>query len=100
MENTKTGIELIEQERKEQIEKHGFLVGANDEYYQKNELVDAAMYALTQDRKHYPESWEFWFHDKMVEKERRMSEHEFWIERLKIAGALIAAEIDRVQLED
>jgi len=84
----KTGIELIAEERREQIE--------DAEQYQKNELIDAAMYAVTKERKYYPETWDFWFHNKMMDKEKRMSEQEFWIERLKIAGALIAAEIDRV----
>ncbi len=95
----KTGIELIAQERKEQIEKHGFDIEKDAEFYQKNELVDAALYAMTFDRERYPESWSFWFHDKMRSKEERMSEHDFHIERLKIAGALIAAEIDRIQNE-
>ena len=94
----KTGIELIAQERQEQIEKHGFNL-SNDEDYSENELVSAAMYALTQEDEHYPRGWGFWFHDKMVKKEERMSEEEFWIERLKIAGALIAAELDRIQTD-
>lgn len=92
----KTGIELIAQERKEQIEKHGFNENIDQEYYTDNQLTKAAMYALTLDRQHYPENWEFWWHDKMMAKKERMSEQEFWIERLKIAGALIAAEIDRI----
>jgi len=93
----KTGIELIAQERKEQIEKHGFDLSRDAEYYCKNELPDAALYALTLEREHYPATWDFWFHNKLMDKERRLSENEFWIERLKIAGALIAAEIDRIQ---
>lgn len=93
----KTGIELIAQERKEQIEKHGFDVSSDKDSYNRNELVNAAIYSLTQDQVWYPDSWEFWFHDKMKAKGARMSEEEFWIERLKIAGALIAAEIDRLQ---
>ncbi len=93
-----TGVELIAQERKEQIEKHGFHV-SDDEGYDQGELVKAAMYSLTGERNSYPETWEFWFHDKMVAKKERMSEHDFAIERLKIAGALIASEIDRLQLE-
>lgn len=93
----KTGIELIAQERKEQIEKHGFDVVHDAEFYQRNELVNAAIYSLTQDLVWYPDSWKFWFYDKMIDKSIRLSEKEFWIERLKIAGALIAAEIDRNQ---
>lgn len=91
----KTGIELIAKERKEQIEKHGFDVN-NDDGYSNEELRLAAIYALTMDRVWYPDTWNFWWHDKMVKKEECMSEHDFYIERLKIAGALIAAEIDRL----
>lgn len=93
----KTGIELIAEERREQIEKHGFDLDKDAEDYSNYELYNAALYALTLERDKYPETWEFWWHDKMMAKQERMSEEEFWIERLKIAGALIAAEIDRIQ---
>lgn len=96
----KTGIELITEERKEQIEKHGFDSEQDAEFYQKNELIEAAQFALTLERQFYPQSWDFWFYDKMKAKEERLSEYDFWIERLKIAGALIAAEIDRLQNND
>lgn len=92
----KTGIELIAKERSEQIEKHGFKAEDETQHYQSNELIDAAMYCLMEDDDLYPRSWGFWFHDNMRKKEERMSEQEFTIERLKIAGALIAAEIDRI----
>lgn len=96
----KTGIELIAEERQEQIEKHGFDLHDDAEFYDEGELVEAAKYALTLDKNYYPTGWEFWWHDKMMDKQKRLSEQEFWIERLKIAGALIAAEIDRIQNED
>lgn len=93
----KTGIELIAQERKEQIEKHGFDVSEDAQFYEQQELRRAAMYALTlDDLTHYPSTWDHWFANKMMDKRRRMSSNEFDIERLKIAGALIAAEIDRL----
>lgn len=92
----KTGIELIAEERQEQIEKHGF---QNDEDYNLEELKEAAIYTLTLDRDKYPASWEFWFHDKLKAKENRMAEMDFYRERLKIAGALIAAELDRINSE-
>lgn len=93
----KTGIELIAEERQEQIEKHGFDLDKDADFYTNYELRDAAMYALTMAKNYYPQSWEFWWHDKMMAKQDRMSEEEFYIEQLKIAGALIAAEIDRLQ---
>ena len=96
---TKTGIELIAQERKEQIEKHGYSVETDVEYYQRKELHRAAVYALTYDDNWYPESWGLNFKSKMEEKRNNLilGTKEFEIERLKIAGALIAAEIDRLQ---
>ena len=94
----KTGIELIAQERKEQIEKHGF----DDDYNQNTnyQLKKAALYALTLDREHYPTTWEFWFHDKLANKKSRMAESDFYLAQLKIAGALIAAEIDRILVDE
>lgn len=93
----RTGIELIAEERKEQIEKHGFDHEKDSEDYVEQELVAAAQYALTLEREFYPANWEFWWHDKMMAKKERLSDMEFRIEQLKIAGALIAAEIDRLQ---
>jgi hypothetical protein len=87
----KTGIELIAKERKEQIEKHGW-DSENDSLHRDGELVLAAKYAI----KPYDDlkgircysNWEG-FTEKVKEKQK--------IERLAIAGALIAAEIDRLQ---
>lgn len=90
------GIELIARERKEQIEKHGFSVVDDAIYYENQELRNAAMFALTADEKYYPDNWESWFKKKMRTKRQSMEPLEFDIERLKIAGALIAAEIDRL----
>lgn len=89
----KTGIELIAQERKEQIEKHGW----ND----KNTigLDQAAIFCLTRKTVDYPLHWNMWFLEKVIAKEKRMTDYDFQIEMLKIAGAFCAAEIDRLQLE-
>jgi hypothetical protein len=92
------GIELIAQEREEQIKKHGFNVYKDKKFYRQFELRRAAMWTLTFDEDYYPESWGLWFRERMDLKRRRMSGKELDIERLKIAGALIAAEIDRLQL--
>lgn len=79
-----TGIELIAQERQEQIEKHGFI---NDSIYTNDELTDAAMQYIGTDLiSCWPDSWDInWY--KPGNR----------IEELKRAGALIAAEIDRIQ---
>lgn len=90
----KTGIELIAEERQEQIEKHGFDVTHDKEYYDGDQLIDADIYALTGDDKFYPNSWGNWWRNKMVAKSNSTPHSK--IERLKIAGALVAAEIDRL----
>lgn len=90
----KTGIKLIAEERKEQLEKHGWDC---DNEYEGEELVQAAIYCLTLKDEDYPKYWDRWFYDKVQAKKARMSETEFKIEMKRIAGALCAAEIDRLQ---
>ena len=82
-----TGIELIAKERKEQIEKHGWTKDHDAEHTDKS-LVHAAIFVLTKGTKNYPKSWGLEFRDKLLKKEG--------IEALKVAGALLAAEIDRL----
>jgi len=100
-EEIKTGIELIADERREQTEKHGFDV-KNNKYYKKGEIQGVVM-CLVHDNWEghywYPENWGTWFKEKIEAKRARMSPSEFDIERLKIAGALLAAEIDRIKLK-
>jgi hypothetical protein len=97
MTDKKTGVELIAEERKEQIEVHCFNVQKDSAYYKNGELKRAALFAILLSNEIYPETWDTWFMNKMRDKEMRLSPVEFDIERLKIAGALIAAEIDRLQ---
>lgn len=92
----KTGIELIAEERQEQIEKHGFDAG-HDEFNDADQLVNAALYAVTGDDKYYPSDWDEWWRNKMVAKTASTPLSK--IERLKIGGALFAAAIDREQVE-
>lgn len=93
----KSGIELISEERQEQIQKHGRSISQDVVYNSGLEkpLTKAAS-ALTVEHgiqlaaeSMKPSNWdqEIWF--KMMSKPYK--------ERLIIAGALIAAEIDRVQ---
>lgn len=97
-----TGVELIAQERKEQVEKHGFSAEHDArQYNSKGELVQAACYLLCKDslliKAHpsnlryalFPSSWNGEYKIKFDQKEDLQS--------LIIAGALIAAEIDRIQ---
>lgn len=105
----KTGIELITEERAEQIEKHGrtieqdvqFNHGQFDiagEHFNLPQLAHAAGQLLYQNddvfRQHFdddifvPHNWDKDIWLKMMNKPYK--------ERLIIAGALIAAEIDRI----
>lgn len=91
MENSKdmkTGIQLITEERKEQIEKHGWDL-ANDMDYGRNELVKAALFCISPKFFEWPFNWTEEFRKKIIKKNR--------VDQLKVAGALIAAEIDRIQ---
>jgi len=91
----KTGIELIAQERKEQIEKHGRTIEKDVIDNSRLQLSDAASKLCADDAGGYwgtstlPIGWNQEVWDKMTNKPYR--------ERLIIAGALIAAEIDRIQ---
>lgn len=89
------GVELIAIERQEQMEKHGFDVKHDKEFYEADELVHAALFAITGDWNFYPKTWGEWWAGKMVAKTNSTPHSK--IERLKIAGALLAAEIDRLQ---
>lgn len=82
----KTGIELIAIERQEQIEKHGWS-SEHDSYNDNQELLQAARFALGVDE--WPDNWDLTFADKIAAKDE--------IGKLKVAGAFIAAEIDRLQ---
>jgi len=80
------GIQMIARERAEQIEKHGWTADF-DAALSALELPRAAIYSITLDKFNpLPESW-----DTFSEKIEKKS----YLERLIIAGALIAAEIDR-----
>ena len=92
------GIELIAKERQEQLEKHGISV-KNDAQFnslmQFNGLppISIAVLGIIDDSfQHVPAHWDRVLLDKM--------RHKPYKERLIIAGALLAAEIDRVQYVD
>ncbi|PHJ59269.1 hypothetical protein VF04_34990 [Nostoc linckia z7] len=93
----KTGIELIAEERQEQIEKHLYRVKDDVDHNGAMQLCNAAVHLLGQyscfdfdDTEDFlPSQWNAEIYKKMTLKKYR--------ERLIIAGALIAAEIDRIQ---
>ena len=83
------GIELIAKERDEQIKKHGWTLQHDVDSHEKGKIVEVVVTALTSTAsKDFPLGWEG-FAEKIIKKSYK--------EKLIIAGALIAAEIDRVQ---
>lgn len=84
----KTGAERIAKERQEQINKHGY-DSSHDAEHVDNELIKAALFAINPYQFEPPYEWERRFIDRIINKNK--------IERLVVAGALIAAEIDRLQ---
>lgn len=83
----KTGVEQIAQERTEQIEKHRYTL-EHDQEHDSNELIEFALAILTENTMHFPRDWNPKNLYKTLLKDR--------VEQLSIAGALIAAEIDRL----
>lgn len=98
-----TGIELIQQERLEQIQKHNFSIDYDIENNVQNEFISAIMMIISnigfqrnniqmprdafEDLK--PETWSRGICQKILSKSD--------VEQLKILGAFAAAEIDRIQ---
>ncbi|MEP2445610.1 MAG: hypothetical protein ABJI69_00155 [Balneola sp.] len=86
-----TGITKIQKERKDHLTKHGY-TAEHDDQYTKEELLDAALFCITGDMSNAPVSWHDEFYRKVFRKCR--------VDQLAVAGALIAAEIDRLQRAD
>lgn len=93
----KTGIELIAEERREQIEKHGRTIAKDFEINKGRQLSEVAAALchpmIPTPRKRLtlmPATWD----DEMLLKMCKKS----YKERLIIAGALIAAELDRIKI--
>lgn len=83
-----TGLELIANERKEQLGKHERTVLYDVKENQRRKLTEAAIAILKDDYLGRPINWVPSTFNKMVNKSYK--------ERLVIAGALLAAEIDRI----
>lgn len=87
----RSGVELIADERRRQIEEEGYSGKHDDKINQSGELASAACYyALpetdTEAIRMYPPNWAL-MHRKKESKSR--------LRQLVVAGALLAAEIDR-----
>ncbi|MDI9256343.1 hypothetical protein [Flavobacterium sedimenticola] len=90
----KSGIELISDERQKQIEKHGFTGehhANHPEWYDNRQLIQAAETLLMPEIRScfIPVNWDVEWFERLCKKSYK--------ERLIIAGALIAAEIDRLE---
>ena len=93
----KTGMELIAQERKEQIEKHGWSL-EHDQDYGSGQLLQAARFCIDQVNNRelgcneesikWPDGWDPYFENKIRNKSI--------IEQLIVAGAFFMAENDRI----
>lgn len=87
-----SGVELIKKERDEQIRKHGYMICDDVENNNNCQLTQAAQGLLKGikdfSRTTPPNNWSSIVWIKMISKSYK--------ERLIIAGALIAAEIDRL----
>ena len=91
----KTGVQLIEQERNEQVAKHGWTRQHDIDQHPAGELViQAAGLCLLHTHYHVatPDLDLFGLCKKFERGGERIHE-------LKVAGALIAAEIDRLQAQ-
>ena len=86
-----TGVELIAQERLEQKVKHGRSVKFDAEQNGNLELAEAAVALITQNVSVMPEDWDQTICNYMLRKSYK--------DRLVIAGALIAAELDRLNFK-
>jgi len=90
-----TGIELIAIERQEQIEKHGRTIESDMQTNKAHQLTEAAAVLCTEMARSpkkrfamFPDDWDSEICLKMCKKSRK--------KRLIIAGALIAAELDKI----
>lgn len=88
----KTGIELIAIERQEQIEKHGRTIVKDVMENSNGELMLGAVATLKGNTYIFPAIWDEAICTKIAYKSYK--------DRLVIAGALIAAELDRIQNQE
>lgn len=92
----KTGIELIEDERNSHFSEHGYTLEHDAELSSNKQLSYAALMLLNVDyqegidSKEFPEGWHEQACERMISKSYK--------DRLIIAGFLIAAELDRINL--
>jgi len=105
MEEFKTGIELIAEERQRQIEKEGWSI-SHDAHHDKCELaLAAAVYATPVNYREFKTETINVYDEKVAEIPSMWPFEDSWykpspenrVKELVKAGALIAAEIDRLK---
>ena len=87
-----TGVDLIAQERLEQKIKHGHSINDDVTNNKDNQLADAAQALIEGDPSWFPKDWDSDTCTNMIGKSYK--------ERLIYAGAMIAAEIDRLNFKE
>ena len=94
----KTGIELIAEERQEQIEKHNWTPEHDDQHTDGALIKMAGILCVNgTDAQVHDNYGEFESGSNTWGLENKLSGDKNKIHRLEVAGALIAAEIDRLQ---
>ena len=87
-----TGVDLIAQERLEQKIKHGHSINDDVTKNKDSQLADAAQALIEGDPSWFPKDWDSDTCTNMIEKSYK--------ERLIYAGAMIAAEHDRLNFKE
>lgn len=86
--NSSVGVKMIEEERFHQIKNIGYTPEIDAINNKNSELINAAIFLLTEDKHHFPIT-DYWHPDL---KEKWLNEPN--IERYRMAGAFIAAHLD------
>lgn len=82
-------IEEIKRERIEQIYKHGFGINHDSRYSNNDALSSAAVYCITGNDIYWPNEFDVKYKEKIKDKDKT--------EKLIVAGAFIAAQIDSIK---
>lgn len=85
----KTAIELIADERSEQITKHGFTKEHDLDVNSSGQLMAAAEAVIDGDDSQFPANWDLTWVQRMCDKPR--------VKRLIISGALLEAQKEIIQ---
>ncbi len=81
----KTGIQLIAEERKRQIEVEGFTL-ERDKQYKNDDLLDYAKFLLTGNKVYFPVGWDKTWYEKRFKRSKS--------DNITKAAALLAAVLD------